>query len=111
MKQSERRAFFVTSAILIVSGYLHLEHSENLFVSGLFFLAAAMFLYGSLDTVKVGCSISEINEISKSMVSGEGNKSMGKSNRLKMGFLTFSVILVFFGLGFGFGKLIYRILN
>ena len=99
------------AGILTVVGFMNLNGSEDIGITLLCILAAALFLYSYFGKSGLYCSFSKINQTSMNIVLGEGEQKRDKWTSLQIGTLTFSVIVLCFSVGFGVGRTIYQIAN
>ena len=112
MKRTERIAALTAALIFTIVGYLQIDQEQNLVLATLTFFAAAVFFYLSVGKKAItSCTFSAINKESKSMIAGNGKGSLTKNQAVRVAFVTFMVVVVSFGIGFGTGKLIYHFIH
>ena len=112
MRRTERIAALIAASIFTIVGFLQIDQQQGLVLATLSLIAAAVFFYQALGKRAItACTFSAMNKEAKNMVTGNGQGTLTKNQAVKVAFVTFMVVVVSFGIGFGTGKLIYHFIH
>ncbi len=112
MKKTEKIVYLIASAMFMVTGVLQVDDEKDWYLPVLSFVVAGLLLYQSFgNSLTSSCSFKSMRNESKKMVAGDNKNLLTRNQAVKVALITFTAIVVCFGIGFGTGKLIYHFVH